>query len=90
MRFVIDYPMKRLLSTEEAIEYCGMSRAIPKGLTKRERQARFRALCPCAPVALGSSVTDPSFDVRDLDQWIDGAKVPALSQSHDDIVGRLA
>jgi len=51
---------RRLLCKADAAAYCGMS--IPT----------FERLCPVAPISFGEDVRLLRFDVRKLDQWIDG------------------
>jgi hypothetical protein len=82
MRVTVDYPMKRLLSEEEAIDYC-----FPKGM--RGRRSMFLSLCPVRPVVLGDVAGAPlAYDVRDLDAWIDGRKGVSV-QTDEEVLARL-
>jgi hypothetical protein len=65
---------RRMLSTKEAAEYCGL---VAK---------RFTGDCGVTPVAMPSGIR--LYDMRDLDQWIDGLKGGA-GDSDDHILGKL-
>lgn len=76
MQIKVEYPMKRLLSKDEAAEYCNMP------------LSRFPNVCPKQPVRLydGAGV---SWDVKDLDSWIDEMKNHKIDLTPDEIVEKL-
>jgi hypothetical protein len=57
-------PSARLLTKAQAATYCGLS------------AATFGSVCPVRPIALGAGVRMHRYDVREIDKWIDGFKVP--------------
>lgn len=59
MNRALPLPSRRLLTTEEAASYCGVS------------VATFRAHIKVAPVKIGNSVR---FDVHELDRWLDSRR----------------
>lgn len=65
---------RRMLSPREAAEYCGRP------------AKRFQNECPVRPIAFPNG--DNLYDMRDLDDWIDGLK-GGDSAAADDIVARL-
>ena len=65
---------RRMLSTKEAAEYCGLP---AKGFEQR---------CGVPPVEMPAGVR--LYDMRDLDNWIDGFKAGSRD-SDDDILGKL-
>lgn len=64
----------RMLSKKAAATYC----RIPVN--------KFSAICPVAPIDLGTGL---SYDVRDLDKWIDSYKQNSHDFSDDAIVKLL-
>lgn len=50
----------RLLKKNQAAEYCGLS------------AATFDAVCPVRPISLGEGVRMRRYDMKKLDEWIDG------------------
>lgn len=66
---------RRMLSSREAAEYCGMP------------QKRFLLECTIVPVAMPGGAR--LYDMRDLDAWIDGLKIGAANDD-DAIVSRLS
>lgn len=67
---------RRLLTKAEAAQMCNMS-----GIA-------FDRLCPVRAVDLGDGKV--RYDVRDLDDWIDGVKSSTPTESDDAILERLA
>ena len=55
----IEYPVKRLLTVDEAAEYCGMGRE------------SFHSNCPVKPKRVRPGQRGLRYDVRELDAWID-------------------
>jgi predicted DNA-binding transcriptional regulator AlpA len=55
----IDYPIKRLLTIDEAAEYCGMGRE------------SFLHNCPVNPKRVRPGQRGLRYDIRELDAWID-------------------
>jgi hypothetical protein len=76
MLIKVDYPLKRLLTKDEAAEYCN----IPL--------SRFTTACPKKPVRLydGAGL---SWDVRDLDEWIDAMKNHRVDKTADEMLDDL-
>ena len=64
----------RMLSKKEASVYC----RIPVN--------KFSAICPVIPIDLGTGL---SYDIKDLDRWIDSYKQNRQDYNDDDIVQRL-
>lgn len=64
----------RMLSKKEAAVYC----RIPVN--------KFSAVCPVTPIDLGTGL---SYDLKELDQWIDSYKQNRQDYNDDDIVQRL-
>jgi hypothetical protein len=64
---------RRMLTAREAAEYCGLP------------AKKFPAVCRVAPVALPGD--ELRYDMRDLDDWLDGLKGGAPND--DDIIGKL-
>jgi hypothetical protein len=64
-----------MLTLREAADYCGLT------------SKRFQSECPVAPLRLAEGVT--SYDMRDLDGWLDGIKGSQVSQSDNAIIARL-
>jgi hypothetical protein len=63
-------PSARLLNTEEAAGYCGLS--VPK----------FKRICPVAPHKFGEGKRALlRYDVRSLDEWIDRLNQPNASSN---------
>ena len=65
---------RRMLSAREAADYCGLP------------LKKFPMACKVAPVQLPG--VDVRYDIRDLDQWIDGLKGDTPNDD-DDIIGKL-
>lgn len=65
---------RRMISTREAAEYCGMS------------IKRFPKECPVRPVLMPTD--EKLYDIHDLDEWINRHKEGA-SDCDEDILGRL-
>lgn len=63
----MNLPSARLLTKTQAASYCGLS------------PATFGGVCPVKPIALGDGVRMHRYDVRDIDNWIDGFKAPVQS-----------
>jgi hypothetical protein len=63
-----------MLSLKESAEYCGTP------------VARFKAVCPVRPVDMSCNLE--RYDMRDLDNWIDGLKGGVASC--DDVIERLS
>jgi hypothetical protein len=59
---VVPLSIQRLLKKQQAAAYCGVS--IPT----------FAAVCPVPPIALGIGKRLERYDIRDLDDWIEGLK----------------
>jgi hypothetical protein len=55
----IGYPIKRLLTIDEAAEYCGMARE------------SFLHNCPVNPKRIRPGQRGLRYDIRELDAWID-------------------
>ncbi|MDX3975802.1 hypothetical protein [Shinella sp.] len=66
---------RRMLSAKEAAEYCGLS---AKG---------FELRCGVSPVQMPAGTR--LYDMRDLDNWIDGLKAGG-GDSDDDILRKLS
>ena len=58
-RAALPLPARRLLTTEEAASYCGVS------------VSTLKAHVRVAPVKIGNSVR---YDVRELDRWLDARR----------------
>ncbi len=58
-RAALPPPSRRLLTTDEAASYCGVS------------APTLKAHVRIAPVKIGNSVR---YDVRELDRWLDGKR----------------
>lgn len=65
----------RMMTKAEAAEYCARS------------VKRFEIECPISPIKFPNG--DLRWDVRDVDNWIDSLKAGFVSETVDDIVGRL-
>ena len=63
-----------MLSAREAAEYCGVP------------QKKFSGVCRVSPVQLPG--VDLRYDIRDLDEWLDGLKA-GMPNGDDDIIGKL-
>lgn len=64
---------RRMLNERESAEYCGIP---PK---------RFSTTCPVTPVLLADQ---RRYDMKDLDEWLDGLKSGAPNDD-DTIIGKL-
>ena len=65
---------RRMLSAREAADYCGVP------------QKKFSVVCRVSPVQLPG--VDLRYDMRDLDEWLDGLK-SGMPNGDDDIIGKL-
>lgn len=65
---------RRMLTDREAAEYCGLP------------LKKFSHYCPVQPVKLPGG--DLRYDIRDLDEWLDGMK-SGLPGGDDDILDKL-
>jgi hypothetical protein len=70
---IIRIQPQRLFSKAEAAHYC------------RRSPTKFEAECPVSPVIMPGG--DKLWDVRDLDNWIDGLKVTVSTA--DEILAKL-
>lgn len=68
MKLTVNVPMKRMLDRHGAAEYCNLP------------FTRFANVCPVEPVQLYDNGS-PSYDVHDLDRWIDAIKRGGKSTS---------
>lgn len=66
---------RRMLKQTEAASYAGLP-------TKH-----FKAACPVKPIELKEGTL--LWDRKDIDLWIDGVKSGAITETRDDILGRL-
>lgn len=66
---------KRMLTKAEAAHYCGM------------KVKHFEIDCPVRPVRVANH--DLRWDIRDLDEWLDGLKDTKVDETVDSIVARL-
>lgn len=65
----------RILSKKEAAVYC----RIPVN--------KFSSICPVTPIDMGNGGI--SYDLRDLDIWIDSLKTNTMALKDDEIIKRL-
>lgn len=65
---------RRMLTAREAAEYCGLP------------LKKFTHYCRVSPVRMPG--VDIRYDMRDLDEWLDGMK-SGLPNGDDDIIERL-
>lgn len=65
---------RRMLTAREAAEYCGLP------------LKKFSHYCSVPPVQLPG--VDARYDMRDLDEWLDGMKA-GVPNGDDDITGKL-
>lgn len=65
---------RRMLTLREAAEYCGLNSKL------------FERLCKVPPIAM--STGPERYDMRDLDDWIDGIKLGS-SDTDADVLARL-
>jgi predicted DNA-binding transcriptional regulator AlpA len=73
----IEYPVKRLLTMDEAAEYCGMGRE------------SFLHNCPVKPKRIRPGQRGLRYDIRELDVWIDslgGDNGPGTADATDWLV----
>lgn len=66
---------KRMLKQSEAASYTGLP------------VKHFKAACSVRPVELKEGTL--LWDRKDIDLWIDGVKSGAMTETRDDILGRL-
>lgn len=66
---------KRMMKQSEAASYSGLP------------VKHFKAACPVRPVELKEGTL--LWDRKDIDLWIDGVKSGAMTETRDDILGRL-
>jgi hypothetical protein len=65
---------RRILTEREAADYCGLP------------AKKFSHFCRVSPVQLPG--VNVRYDIRDLDEWLDGMK-SGLPNGDDDIIGKL-
>lgn len=75
----MNLPSARLLTKNQAANYCGLS------------VATFSGVCPVKPIALGEGVRMHRYDVRDIDKWIDGFKAggAAPQSKFEELINKL-
>ncbi|CUI99261.1 hypothetical protein [Cognatishimia activa] len=66
---------KRMMKQSEAASYSGLP------------VKHFKAACPVRPVELKEGTL--LWDRKDIDLWIDDVKSGAMTETRDDILGRL-
>ena len=66
---------KRMMKQSEAASYTGLP------------VKHFKAACPVRPVELKQGTL--LWDRKDIDLWIDGVKSGAVTETRDEILGRL-
>ena len=66
---------KRMMKQSEAASYTGLP------------VKHFKAACPVRPVELKEGTL--LWDRKDIDLWIDDVKSGAMTETRDDILGRL-